>query len=50
MAYVKEHHTTGVTWNPRGVTVAEYQAGGGAAAAAAAVAGERNCSSRYQIL
>ena len=38
MAYVKEHHTTGVTWNPRGVTVAEYQAGGGAAAAAASAA------------
>ena len=24
MAYVKEFHTTGVTWNPKGVTVAEY--------------------------
>jgi hypothetical protein len=37
MPYVKEHHTTGVSWNnARGVTVAEYQAGGGAIAAASA--------------
>lgn len=24
MVYVKEHHATGVTWNPKGVSVAEY--------------------------
>mmetsp|Transcript_1387 Transcript_1387/g.2686 ORF Transcript_1387/g.2686 Transcript_1387/m.2686 type:complete len:347 (-) Transcript_1387:135-1175(-) len=34
MVYVKEHHTTGVAWNPRGVDVAEFS--GEAAAPAAA--------------
>jgi adenylyl cyclase-associated protein len=34
--YVKEYHTTGVTWNPRGVDVAEYSSTGQPAAAAAA--------------
>jgi adenylyl cyclase-associated protein len=31
-AYVKEHHTTGLTWNPRGTDVATYQASASAAA------------------
>ena len=34
MAYVKEHHTTGVTWNPKGVDVKEYDASSAGAAAA----------------
>jgi adenylyl cyclase-associated protein len=34
-AYVKEHHTTGLTWNPKGVAVAEYA---GASAPSIAVA------------
>ncbi len=25
MAYVKEHHTTGVTWNPRGIDASAYK-------------------------
>ncbi len=29
MAYVKEHHTTGLTWNPRGVDAAAYNANEG---------------------
>lgn len=36
MAYVKEHHTTGVTWNPKGVDVKDYDASGAAAAKPAA--------------
>jgi len=36
MAYVKEHHTTGVTWNPKGVDVKEYDASSAGAAAAPA--------------
>ncbi|RHZ01145.1 hypothetical protein DYB35_002007 [Aphanomyces astaci] len=35
MAYVKEHHTTGVTWNPRGGSVDEFSASPAAAAPAA---------------
>ena len=38
MAYVKEYHTTGVTWNGKGISATEYKAGGGASAAAAPVA------------
>lgn len=34
--YVKEYHTTGVTWNPRGVDVSEYSADAKPAAAAPA--------------
>ncbi|KAJ6546527.1 adenylate cyclase associated N terminal-domain-containing protein [Mycena vulgaris] len=40
--YVVEHHTTGLAWNKRGITVAEYNARtgtGGAAPAAAASSG-----------
>ncbi|ETW05476.1 hypothetical protein H310_03239 [Aphanomyces invadans] len=33
MAYVKEHHTTGVTWNPRGGNVDEFSASSAAPAA-----------------
>lgn len=33
MDYVKEYHTTGVTWNPRGIDIAEYKEGGESAAA-----------------
>lgn len=35
MDYVKEYHTTGLAWNPKGVPLAEHLAGGGGAAAAA---------------
>lgn len=38
MAYVKEYHTTGVAWNPKGVDISEYNASGGAAPAASAAA------------
>lgn len=40
MAYVKEHHTTGVTWNSKGVDVKDFDAKavGSAAAPAAAAA------------
>ena len=34
--YVKEFHTTGVTWNPKGVATSEYKVEGGAAAPLAA--------------
>lgn len=34
MAYVKEFHTTGVTWNPKGIDVKEYDASNAGAAAA----------------
>ena len=34
MAYVKEFHTTGVTWNPKGGLAAEYAPGSAPAAAA----------------
>ena len=37
-AYVKEFHTTGTSWNPRGVNVSEYSASSGASAPAAAPA------------
>lgn len=37
MVYVKEHHTTGVAWNPRGVAVSEFS-GDSAAPPAAPVA------------
>jgi len=33
MVYVKEYHTTGVTWNPRGVDVSAYSESGSASAA-----------------
>ena len=36
MAYVKEYHTTGVTWNSKGISTTEYKEGGGASAAATA--------------
>jgi adenylyl cyclase-associated protein len=36
--YVKEYHTTGVTWNPRGCDVSEYSSDAPPAAAAAAPA------------
>lgn len=36
MAYVKAHHTTGVTWNPRGVDVAQYSGAAPAPVAAKA--------------
>ncbi|POM70397.1 Adenylyl cyclase-associated protein [Phytophthora palmivora] len=35
MAYVKAHHTTGVTWNPKGGDVANYTPGAAAASPAA---------------
>ena len=35
MVYVKEHHTTGVAWNARGVDVSEYKADGSSAPATA---------------
>lgn len=36
MSYVKAHHTTGVTWNPRGVDTSEYSPAAAAPAPAAA--------------
>lgn len=36
MAYVKEHHTTGVSWNPKGIDVSAYNGAAPAAASAAA--------------
>lgn len=33
MVYVKEYHTTGVAWNPRGVDVSEFKGGSAPAAA-----------------
>lgn len=38
MVYVKEYHTTGVTWNPRGIDVSEYSADSQAVAKPAASA------------
>lgn len=38
MAYVKEFHTTGVSWNPKGVDIAEYNPDSAAAPVAAAAA------------
>ncbi|EEY70080.1 adenylyl cyclase-associated protein, putative [Phytophthora infestans T30-4] len=38
MVYVKAHHTTGVTWNPKGSDVANYTPGAAAPATAAASA------------
>ena len=35
MAYVKEYHTTGISWNSKGISTSEYKEGGGASAAAA---------------
>jgi adenylyl cyclase-associated protein len=35
MVYVKEYHTTGVSWNPKGVDVSEYSADASTAAPAA---------------
>jgi adenylyl cyclase-associated protein len=35
MDYIKEYHTTGVTWNPKGGNASEYSATGSAAASAA---------------
>lgn len=37
MDYIKEFHTTGVSWNPRGVEIGEYSAGGSASTASAPV-------------
>ncbi|RLN27385.1 hypothetical protein BBJ28_00025290 [Nothophytophthora sp. Chile5] len=39
MAYVKAHHTTGVTWNPKGGDVAAYTPGAAAAPKPAAASG-----------
>ncbi|CAM9348930.1 unnamed protein product [Ectocarpus fasciculatus] len=38
MAYVKDHHTTGVSWNAKGVDVSAYDGGSAAPAPAAAAA------------
>ncbi|KAG3113891.1 hypothetical protein PI124_g7130 [Phytophthora idaei] len=38
MAYVKAHHTTGVTWNPKGSDVSNYTPGAASSAKAAAPA------------
>jgi len=44
MDYVKEHHTTGVSWNPRGIDIAEYSADGAAAATPTAPAAPTKAS------
>lgn len=38
MEYVKEYHTTGVSWNPRGIPVGEYRVDGSSQVAPAPVA------------